>query len=178
MNKEIPFDEAFAEEKKSGTKLVDVPVETGPVDTFLGNRGQKKRKSFTMGDAKWAKVVAETKEMLASGDFSAAEPPHAVALFEQFHTEVYGVAPADLGSKERAYACAAARRLLDAQFGGDVDALLEFVAWTWKDQRQKMKWVEASGNVLNFRISWYVQFSMRQVTDWRVKNHRRAVGGR
>jgi hypothetical protein len=166
------------EKQQSGTKLADVPAETGPVDTFLGTRGTKPKRSFTMGDSKWEKIVAALNVMLATGDFSNAEVPHAVALFEKFHTEVYGIPPADLASKERALACSVARRLLEKQLGGDMEALLEFIGWTWKDQRQKVKWLEASGNVLNFRISWYAQFSLRTLTDWRVKNHRQASGGR
>jgi hypothetical protein len=166
-------------EKQSGPVLSDVPTISGPVDTFLGSRGSKSRpRSFTMGDSKWEKIVAALNVMLATGDFSRAEVPHAVALFERFHTEVYGIPPADLTSKERALACSVARRLLEKQLGGDMEALLEFVGWTWKDQRQKMKWLESTGNVLNFRISWFAQFSLRTLTDWRVKNHRHASGGR
>ena len=63
--------------------------------------------------------------------------------------------------------------MLENEFGKDMRAFIEFIRWTWKDERRKeTKRIRNPGED-TFRIGWRYQFkSMKLLTDYRVESAR------
>ncbi len=108
--------------------------------------------------------------MRQSGDFGKATGRHMVALYVECHVAVYGVEPVEITDGLTWHgAVASAQRMLDKDFGGDVEAMLDFVRWLWARERRIEKRRRSDGDTTGRRIGWRLMFCVRSVlTDYRV----------
>lgn len=114
-----------------------------------------------------AKVKAEMEAMAASGEWDGASGHHFVALYEFLHRTVYGV-EADIDRKSRAFANAAAGRMLAKDFDGDATKAMLFVKWVWRREESREEWRRANRRD-GQRIGWRLQFCFGSlVADYRV----------
>lgn len=111
--------------------------------------------------------MAEVTAMRESKDWKGAKGKHLVALYVWLHTEIYGVEPAELLTKELyMQCCRAADLLLKNDFGGEMDRAVAFLSWTWARERSK----EKAGKQGTFRVGWRYQFASKALlTDYRVE---------
>jgi hypothetical protein len=128
-----------------------------------------RKKSTTIPNSRWDKAVRGAKACITTGDWTDAKPLEFVALYEMLHTRVYRVAPVELGSAQRMRAMAMAVRLL-AQFT-DTNEMAAFFRWVWLREEKREAWRKQTG-ASGGRISWYLQFDGRLVTDWRLERNR------
>jgi hypothetical protein len=127
---------------------------------------KKAKKQTSFSRARTEEITRQTEEMRASKDFSRAGPRHLVALWAWLHEQTYGVAPS-LHGREWVTASFAAGTVLKKDFAGDVDALLEFVRWTWAEERRSVKWKRENGRPVT-PLGWRWQFSSKAVVKWRA----------
>lgn len=106
--------------------------------------------------------------MRQSGDWSDALPRHLVVLHGMIHEHVYGVAPAESTGAEFAAAAVAAARMLKVDFGGDAQAMFEFIRWSWQREQDREEW-RRQNHKEGGRLDWRRQFCQRGIlTDYRV----------
>jgi hypothetical protein len=127
----------------------------------------KPKKLTGTSDSKFARFVDETRECIEHGDWSLAKPMHLVALYAELHERVYRVAPAELDPKARTLAAVRARKLLDAQFGGDCGKFAEYARWCFNREKGRVEWRAREGREQT-RISWGLFFNGALITDMRV----------
>ena len=115
------------------------------------------------GRAQVERVHADLERMRREGDWRDARPIHIVALYAWLHAQIYKVEPLDLYKDDAvAGATSACAKLLRDEFGGDCKLLVEFVAWCWVRERQRL-----NGN--GRRLTWHLQFASRALlVDHRV----------
>ena len=149
------------------------PIDPALAD-FLGPKKEATKKgSKTIGDSAFAKLLEETADMLARGDFQHAKGRHFVALFAELHFRVYGIACDELGPKERVFATKLANDMLAKDFGDDPKAMAEFVAWLWSREKGREEWRRENGRS-GGRITWRTQFAVRALlTDFRLEKERK-----
>lgn len=145
------------------------------VVAFVG-KPPKKRKAAGVSDRKFVKDLDAVADFLERGTWEGAEGKHFVALYADLHFRVYGIAPADLGSKERTYAATQARRMIEKDFGGDLAEMARFVAWTWSREKGREQWRRENGRESASRIDWRLQFGPRLLVDFRLSEARRKTG--
>jgi hypothetical protein len=146
------------------------------VERRLQERQQPRRRTVRgIGDSAWAAVTEEVAESLREDDFSLLQPRHWVALYELMHVRVYGVAPAELVPKTRTLAAAAAKRLLDREFGGDRKQMAAYARWAWNRERGRHEWRVREGKPPT-RMGWGLFFGGALVTDWRLDVLHRPAG--
>ena len=116
----------------------------------------------------FAKAADEAVSMREGGDWSAATANHLVALYAWFHEQVYKVADAELVDGRSFWkATAAADKLLRDEFGGESMRAVEYIAWCWVHERNKLK--KPGTDPLKWRITWQGQLvSRRLLTDYRI----------
>jgi hypothetical protein len=102
--------------------------------------------------------------MIDSREWKAARPRHLVALYVRMHEHVYRTGPSELRGKTWTAACLMAARLLERELGGDVERMVDFIAWAWKREKR----AHARGGDDRRRMGWRLQFSPSLVTDYRV----------
>lgn len=113
-----------------------------------------------------AEVCAKT------GDWGEANARTILGLYAYCHRSVYGVAPAELENiGEFKIASRAALRVLHDRFDDDAAACAIFVRWSWKREKERSDWATKNNRDRN-RMGWRLQFSDRQVTDFRVERER------
>lgn len=110
--------------------------------------------------------------MLATNSFEKAQGKHFVAIYADLHFRVYGVAPGDLGARERTFAAKLAGNMLAKYFDGDRSRFACFVAWTWSREREREKWRRENGRD-GSRIDWRLQFNPKLLTDFRISEERK-----
>lgn len=143
---------------------------------FAGEAKQSKgRKSKTIGDAAFMKVLEQVGEMLRDGKWQSARGMHFVALYTDLYFRVYGLLPADLGPKERVFAAKLANTMLTKQFQDDRDAMAKFIAWTWTREKEREQWRRENSKDGGI-IEWRFQFSAKLVQSYRVACARKAAG--
>lgn len=136
-------------------------------------KGPKRPKTQTISDSAFEKATREMSRMAASTDWSSATARHLVALYAFLHEKVYGVAPAELTSRERFFAAGAANRMLATHFDGDQGAMVAFVRWTWMRELKTEAWRRSNNRTEGRRIGWRLQFNGSLVTDYHVEQKRR-----
>ena len=145
------------------------------LSAFIGSRrtGVKKRTPPSISDKVWDALKEEARAFAQSGTWEGASPRHFVALYDQMHEKVYGVACAELDKSARFFVSCKAKTMLDQQFTGDAGAMAAFFRWTW----QREEWKEKNGkNDGGWRVTPWQQFNGKILTDYRVdleRQHRR-----
>lgn len=119
-----------------------------------------------MRDIDVALRAAETRAR--SGDWEDADARTILGLYAWCHRSVYGVAPVELENQaEFRIASRAALRMLHERFGDDAARCALFVKWSWKREKDRAAWATREKKDRN-RMGWRMQFSDRQLTDFRV----------
>lgn len=123
------------------------------------------------------------REMVKSGDWSAATHRHLVALYVWLHEKAYGVeselafAARSKPAKNALFGAeAAAKRMLEQEFRGDAGAMAAYVRWWWMRERQREERAKQSGADRG-RTGWQLMFSSRSLLqDYRLAIRRTATG--
>lgn len=149
----------------SNIDFVDAAVEQRSV-----SKVKRKRSLTAKSPRRFDAAVVAAKECIADanrGTFDAlnVKPEALVGLFIVFHTDVYGVEPAELlVARDFLGAVSAVRRLIRDEFDGRADVAMEFVRWTWMCEKRKFK-----VRTTEWRIGWRHQFcNLTLVTDYRI----------
>ncbi len=112
-------------------------------------------------------TIVETDLMYDSGDWTDAEPRHLVSLFGKMHAKVYGLAFTELDENGWYQAVAMAKRFVEAEFSGEMDAALDFYQWLWTEETRKHTWKIQNFKPLT-RLSVYATFGKKYITDYRL----------
>jgi hypothetical protein len=115
----------------------------------------------------------EVGTFIKNNDWSTARAIHFVALYLKMHLEIYGVEAADCGPEERLQAAGIAGKMLEREFGGEPERMVDFVHWVWKREAGAERWRRENGRE-GRRISWMLQFSSKLLLDYKV-NYRRTA---
>jgi hypothetical protein len=118
----------------------------------------------------WERVKLEALEMKKLGGWEMADPLHFLALYAIQHLIVYRVVPSEIDASPttRAKACCVVRNLLANALGGDGTEMSEFIKWTWKREEVRGRQIPD----YKYRVSWWAQFSLKFVDDWRREKMR------
>jgi hypothetical protein len=117
-------------------------------------------------------VRADAERMREAGDWSGATPRHLVALYETLYRVVYGYRPTELSSaKGWTGPSAAATRLVAQQFGGSMQATIEFMRWAWQREEKREKWRRENRRD-GGRLGWRLQFGDSLVDEYRIAQAR------
>jgi len=156
------------------------PLNDPPGDAQLGELLDDPRahriagatRSRTLSDL--AVVVERVDVMIRSREgWDDAGPRELVGLYAWCHRSVYNVLPVELEVvAEFRAASRAALSLLHQHFHDDPVAAVQFIKWSWKREQGRADWAKREKKDRN-RMGWRLQFSPRQITDYRV-----AVSGR
>lgn len=157
---------AFAAANPCGRVVVNVGRSSRVVsfDEWAAKTPKKRKGLRSAGMDDVAAAYEEANRMRESRDWTGARPKHLVALYEQLHRHVYGVPASELRGKVITAARLMAARLLEREFGGDVERMVSFIAWSWKREKR----AHARGGEDRRRMGWRLQFSPSLVTDYRV----------
>jgi hypothetical protein len=152
-------EEAPQIEASSGlSALLEDPSRAGRVP------GATRAKGLSDIDAAIRAAEARSK----SGDWSDADARTMLGLYAWCHRSVYGVPPVELESiGEFRIASRAALRVLHDRFDDDGAQCAIFIRWSWKREKDRAAWAQREKKDRN-RMGWRLQFSDRQVTDFRV----------
>jgi hypothetical protein len=133
-----------------------------------------KKRQATVSDNAFVKDLELAEKMLEAGEWSKATGRLFVALYADLHFRVYGVAPVDLGPRERVFAARAATVMLERTFA-DAAEMARFVAWTWSRERERENWRRENGKD-GGRIDWRLQFGNKLVPEFRISEARKKAG--
>lgn len=124
--------------------------------------------------AKVAKAKVELEALMTARDWSEFKPLHLVLLWAKCHEKVYGVAPdVEMTGAKWKLAAVHAEKLVEHEFGGDVQEAIEFVRWSWLRERHREAMAKRNGQARVSRIGWRLQFAQRYlVTDYRIDKAR------
>lgn len=112
------------------------------------------------------RVKRENALFSDSGNWNAASPHHLVSLVASCHEEVYGVVDFELEApKTFGLAAILAKNLLSKRFNGNVQAMVEFIRWTWKREKAREQW-RIENQKEGKRISFRLQFSDSLFSDF------------
>lgn len=124
------------------------------------------KRAGTMPDIAAAILAAEA--CARSGDWSRADGRTMLGLYAFCHRSVYGVPPLELESVgEFRIASRAALRVLHDRFDDDASSCAIFIRWSWKREKERAAWATRERKDRN-RMGWRLQFSDRQVADFRI----------
>lgn len=113
-------------------------------------------------------AVREAERRARSGEWGDADARTLVGFYAWCHRSVYTVLPVELeGVGEFRIAARAALRVLHDRFDDDAARAAHFIKWSWKREKERADWCRANKRDRN-RMGWRLQFSDRQVTDYRV----------
>lgn len=148
------------------------PRRPSPADAFAPPvRG---RPSRPFSGEPWKRFESECRAMSRSGDWSAATPAHLVALHEDMHRRVYGVA-ATMNAAARKRASLFAGQRVSRDFSGDVVAAAEFVRWAWVREEEREEYRKRTNSESSFVLGYAYLFAGAKVLDeYRVSLARRA----
>jgi len=133
------------------------------------------KRARALPDIQVAMLSAEARAK--NGDWSGADARVLLGLYAWCHRAVYGVAPAELESVgEFRIASRATLRVLHDRFEDDAAQCALFIRWSWKREKERAAWAQREKRDRN-RMGWRLQFSDRQVTDFRVASSTRKIGG-
>lgn len=142
------------------------------VDAFVRGEPNRRRSAgspkATLGRAR------DELDGLSKQGWARAMPRHFVALYARLHEDVYGVFPAEVEApRDFMGACSAAGKLLRDEFGGKSEALIDFMRWAWRRERDFERRRKASDSESGRRVTWQLQFASRHLlTDYRISMSR------
>jgi hypothetical protein len=134
---------------------------------------RRRKRGFRVSQKTIAIVLEDSARRAQSGDWAGATGLHLVGLYAHLHAGVYGVHATELDAQGWAFAAAAAKRMTDRQFGGEIERAVEFLRWVWRREEDREKWRRSNGRE-GGRIGWRLQFcASGLVDDYRVDQARR-----
>jgi hypothetical protein len=124
-----------------------------------------------------AAIERSVSAMVAMTSWAGAHPEHLVALWVVGHRSTYQVDPVpELAGKNWLAAKSAARKLVEAEFGGAMEEAAEFVLWSWRREESREQWRRKNGGGFG-RITWRMQFAARGLlTEYRIAVARKGGG--
>lgn len=123
-----------------------------------------------------ARAAQDLERAIEARDYASLRPTHLVALWARCHGQVYGVEPAELDAAAWRGAAFAAARLVRGEFGGSMEAAVEFLRWTWRREQWREDKAREERNARVGRIGWRLQFVARHLlTDYRLDRARRRL---
>lgn len=149
----------------------DFVAESSGLGDFLDDPSKAGRvpgatRARPLADISAAMLSAEARSK--SGDWEGADARTMVGLYAWCHRSVYNVAPVELESVgEFRIASRAALRVLHERFSDDAAQCAIFIRWSWKREKERAAWAARERKDRN-RMGWRLQFSDRQITDFRV----------
>jgi hypothetical protein len=165
-----PDDDLFAPDEPASAKHLTA---SQSVLEFARPAIERKKRPFRVTPKVVAAALVEAAERAQSGNWRGATGRHLVGLYAHLHEGVYGVAPAELDAQGWAFASAAAARMTDRHFAGDLERSVLFMRWVWRREEDREKWRRANGRE-GGRIGWRFQFGAASlVDDYRVDQARR-----
>lgn len=158
-------------------RLVAEPIDAASKGAVFGSGGLSasafmqrakapRAKHIRMSDLEVAIEAAEARSK--SGEWLGATSSMLVGLYAVMHRMVYGFVPEELNAKsELQRASGAARKLCSDFFGGDPDAMVEYMIWAANRSKGRKEWAEANGRDV-VRLAWRFMFSASSVSDYRA----------
>lgn len=131
-------------------------------------KDEAKKKPSGITKQSYDRALLATEEMMRTGDYSAAKPLNVFALFCTMHLHCYGVEMGENTPAERSRACVQIGGFLRNQFGGDVEALVDFVRWAWRREISTEAWRRANPGRGGSRLQVRWTFITQKLTDYRV----------
>lgn len=135
----------------------------------------KSRRSFS--DAQMRKADDQLEDMLNSGDWTAAEPRHFLALYIKLYSRVYGVAPI-FTTNERYFAICLAGNCMKSHFDDDPTEFALFMRSTWKREEGKERWCREKSIQRNRSIGWRLMFSSALLNEYLIERARASKAAR
>jgi len=152
--------------RRPATSAVSEAASEFLADPTKADRIPGAKRAKAMKEIEVALAAAETRAK--SGEWGDADARTLVGLYAWCHRSVYDVIPVELESiTEFRIASRAALRVLHERFEDDAAAAAIFIRWSWKREKERADWCRANKRDRN-RMGWRLQFSDRQVTDFRV----------
>jgi hypothetical protein len=156
--------------KPQYAEVVQLPLRSNVTSLadFAEKAPSPKKGASSTSKARVEQIIGEVAAMRTKRSFADARPSHFVALYIQLHAQVYGVRPSELmGGKEWSYASIAAARLLEREFSGNKEQMVDFLSWLWTRERKSHARAKANDEDRR-RLGWRLVFSARLVTDYKV----------
>ena len=169
-----PEQQALIEEPASAPARAPRDVGDALSDLFdESHKTVKGQRGGALKDIDAAILTAEHR--VRSGEWDDADAGALLGLYAWCHRSVYGVTPVELeGVAEYRAAKRAVVRVLHDRFADKPKAVALFIKWSWKREKDRAAWAAANQKDRN-RMGWRLQFSDRQVTDFRVAMSARSV---
>lgn len=133
-------------------------------------RTKPKQKHFSRGvsKARAEVLMREIDERIQLGDYSDLQLDHYIALFCWMHEAIYDVDCVDETRREWNVAVAQVRRMLEEEFDGKDEDLLNYMRFTAKREEEKELW-RRSNRRPGKRMRWRDFFLLTTaLADWRL----------
>lgn len=115
----------------------------------------------------------ELERMLATDDWSKAQPIHLVRLYAMLHREVYKVEAAELRDPGTLrYGCFQAKKLIAEEAGGSLVTVVDFMRWSWEREEWKAIYRERHNCQHAKRLTLRAQFSFALWTDYQLNSRK------
>lgn len=147
---------------------------TVSADAFVGEQRPKKR-SKSVAPKAWAKVRAEVDAMNEVGGVEAwanATPLQLLAILEDAHLDVYGVAISSTGGDRRKASGALAGYMKRASL--DARTVYQLLLWAWDREKKTEEWRRANNSESTYRLTWEKIVSGRPYNDYQVALSRKS----
>lgn len=154
---------------KRQSKATDASDFVAANRTRAETKPKKKSKRQGPGIEKVRETIERAVEVAKDGPLPPSEKAGwlLVGLWAFAFSKHYDVDVApDVTKTEWLAASSAAQRLINTQFGGDIDRAIEFVVWTWERQIDRGK--RNRDGSKRAPLGWRLQFSPALVTEFRV----------
>jgi len=145
--------------------VIESEIAAQSLDSMVASR--RTRRS-AVSKATIEREIADIERRVAENDWRSLKPAQLVAVYAWCHDRAYGVRPDDLTGATWSDARKRAGLMVKRDFGGDVDAALEFLRWVWGREEGRIEWKKANGRPIR-RLTWHDQFTARWLlSDYRV----------
>ncbi len=140
------------------------------VDAMVGT---KKKGPRSVSPSQIKREISEVRRRVEKDDWAGMRPGLLVAVYSWCHEETYGVPPGELRGTVWGKARLAAGKMVKREFGGDVEAAVEFLRWVWGREHDRERRRRDQGQETS-RITWHSQFIRRYfLTDYRIFQSRK-----
>lgn len=184
--KKINLPEDLFADQEPDTEVMSAPPEmdnappSAEMQALVGKiskRQERRKKSKTIAASTFDKTREEVVAMVKSGEWDECGARHLVALYDIMHLKVYKVEDAALDSKTRYNAVMMAANFVKREFADDYVEAVEYMRWVWSEEMRQEKWRIENNRQNNNPITYYMMFSGRLLTKYRIflaRRHSRA----
>lgn len=117
-------------------------------------------------------AMNRAQEHARKRSWEGADETTILGLFAWLHEQVYGVDPTPELRGSWLFARNAVAKIRREEFES-LDAMVDYVRWTWKRERERERWRRDNGRP-GGRISWRTQFAYRDlIVEFRLDQNRR-----